>query len=273
MSLPDTAFPVYFDTAFFMIGTGRKERHSLAHWIPRRASPKGFVMTNEYYPHERRILRALLDHNFHPRVVYDIGASTGIWSEVVSSVLPSAEYHLFEPLAAIAEEYRKDLRNRLARLPNLILHPVALGEANGKADFYIDHNPYCSSMNDRGDIVEIREKIQVDRYLLRDYRKIEDLPLPDIIKIDCQGAEDAIIRGGLDEVRHAKVLFLETWLKRGYGPRTPLLGEIIELLKPLGFSLVEFGEKFFDEKHRLYSIDAFFFSESLLETVWLPLEN
>lgn len=230
-------------------------------------------MTHEYYPHERRIVRALLDQKFRPQVIYDIGASTGIWSEVISNVLPSAEYHMFEPLAAVATEYKRDLENRLDRLPNLILHPVALGDANGKADFYVDQNPYCSSLNDRGNIADIQERIQVDRYLLGDYRIMAGLPLPDIIKIDCQGAEDVIIRGGLDEVRHAKVLFLETWLKRGYGPRTPLLGEIIELLKPLGFSLVEFGEKFFDEKHRLYSVDAFFFAESLLEKTWLPAED
>jgi hypothetical protein len=100
------------------------------------------------------------------------------------------------------------------------------------------------------------------------------LPLPDIIKIDCQGAEDVIIRGGERVVRNAKVLFLETWFDRGlYGPATPLIGEMIELLQPLGYSLVEIGERFYDEKHRLYSADAFFYAESLMDNVWHPAEE
>ena len=230
-------------------------------------------MSQEFYPHERRVLRGLLKRGYQPRVVYDIGASTGIWSEVIARVLPEAQYHLFEPLAEVAEEYKRDLPDRLARLPNLTLHPVALGGTNGKAVFYIDNNPYCSSLNDRGDIEEVKGRIEVDRYRLDDYQVRASLPLPDVIKIDCQGAEDVIISGGEGAVRHAQVLFLETWLKRGYGPSTPLIGEIIELLRPMGFSLVEIGERFYDGKHRLYSMDAFFLAESLMENIWLPAEE
>jgi FkbM family methyltransferase len=214
-----------------------------------------------------------LQRGYQPRVVYDIGASTGIWSEVIARVLPEAQYHLFEPLAEVAEEYRRDIPGRLARLPNLTLHPVALGGANGKAIFYVAGSPYCSSLNDRGEIPEVKERIEVDKYRLDDYRTSANLPLPDIIKIDCQGAEDVIIRGGEGAVRNAQVLLLETWFARCYGPDTPLLGEIIELLRPMGFSLVEIGERFYDEKHRLYSVDAFFFAESLLENTWLPAEE
>ncbi len=231
-------------------------------------------MPQEFYPHERRVLHGLLKRGYEPRVVYDIGASTGIWSEVIASVLPEAQYHLFEPLAAVAEEYKRDLPGRLARLPNLTLHPVALGGANGKADFYINANPYCSSLYDRGNIEDGKGRIEVEKYRLDDYQASANLPLPDIIKIDCQGSEDVIIRGGERAVRNAQVMFLETWFDRGlYGPDTPLIGEIIELLRPLGFSLVGIGEHFYDEKHRLYSVDAFFFAESLLENIWLPAEE
>lgn len=230
-------------------------------------------MTQDFHHHERRVLDELLKRGYQPRVVYDIGASTGIWSEVIARVLPLAQFHLFEPLASVAEMYKRDLPMRLARLPNLTLHTVALGDANGKAVFYLAGDSFSSSLNDRGDIKEVTGRIEVDKCRLDDYRASAGLPLPDVIKIDCQGAEDVIIRGGEGAVRNAQVLFLETWFKRGYGPATPLIGEIIELLRPLGFSLVEIGERFYDEKHRLYSVDAFFFAESLLENIWLPAEE
>ncbi len=230
-------------------------------------------MPEEYYLHERRVLQNLVERGFQPRVVYDIGASTGIWSEVIARVLPDAQYHLFEPLASVAEMYKRDLPGRLAQLPNSTLHPVALGDSNGKAVCYLAHDPFASSLNDRGDIPEVKGRIEVDKYRLDDYQVSANLPLPDVIKIDCQGAEDVIIQGGERTVWNAQVLFLETWFKRGYGQATPLLGEIIDLLKPLGFSLVEIGERFYDDKHRLYSVDAFFFAESLMERIWLPAEE
>jgi hypothetical protein len=69
----------------------------------------------------------------------------------------------------------------------------------------------------------------------------------------------------------AKVLFLETWLTRGYGPDTPLLTEMIDFLTPAGFTLVDLGEQFRDERHRVYSVDAVFFSDELLRRGISPL--
>jgi len=51
----------------------------------------------------------------HPAVLYDIGASNGVWSETIMDVCPSARFHLFEPLAHHSESYAGDLRERLAR--------------------------------------------------------------------------------------------------------------------------------------------------------------
>jgi hypothetical protein len=92
-----------------------------------------------------------------------------------------------------------------------------------------------------------------------------------VIKIDVQGAERLILTGGRQTMATAKVLFLETWLTRGYGPDTPLLTEMIDFLTPAGFTLVDLGEQFRDERHRVYSVDAVFFSDELLRRGISPL--
>jgi FkbM family methyltransferase len=220
---------------------------------------------SQLFCYEVSFLERLIRTGYRPSgAVFDIGASTGIWSEVIGTVLPDVEYELFEPLA-IHAGYASDVHARLERLGNLRLHTVALGDRNGEQTIFVARDMYGSSLRDRGDIPEVEDRITVPVVRLDDFAAQKSLPPASIIKIDCQGAENAIIEGGIGVISKADILFIETWLKRGYGPDTPLLTEIIAMLQPLSFSLVEFGERFYDEQHRLYSVDAFFCSERLLE--------
>jgi FkbM family methyltransferase len=221
----------------------------------------------DHFPDDRRFLARLKAAGYDPRVIYDAGASTGIWSEVAAGVFPEAKLHLFEPLA---ELYAGDLQSRMRRLPNLTLHPVALGEFNGTAPMFVARDTYGSSLNDRGEIPEVKEAKPVPVHRLDDYAAEKGLPRPQVIKIDCQGAEALIFSGAQQALESAEVLLLETWFKRGYGPKTPLICEIIEFLRPRKFSLVDLGEHFYDQDHRLYSVDTFFLAESLLARVRLP---
>jgi hypothetical protein len=123
---------------------------------------------------------------------------------------------------------------------------------------------YGSSMHTVPDGPEILRRVDVPCHRLEEYASTHGIPAPQVVKIDSQGAERAILDGSGQFLTSAKVLIIETWLDRRYGPNTPLLGEIVELLRLRGFSLVEFGERFYDAQHRLYSVDAFFFAESFL---------
>src|SRR5574341_307489 len=187
--------------------------------------------------HEKRVLKELSAKGFVPRVIYDIGASTGVWSECISRVLPAAQFHMFEPLSGAVDFYSADLQNRLGRMPNLHLHPIALGATEGTVPMFVARDGYGSSLHDRGDIPEVKERVQVPVRRLDDYVAEQRLPPPDAIKIDTQGGEEAIMSGARNALASAQVLFLETWFQRFYGPKTPLLNEIIDFLRPHGFSL------------------------------------
>jgi len=226
--------------------------------------------TPETFAHEKRVLRDLIPRGYSPPVVYDVGASTGVWSDCIAEVLPGSQFHLFEPLSEIVDFYKRDLQKRLQRRPNLRLHPIALGDTNGSAVMFVAQDGYGSSLNDRGDIPEVKARVSVPKRRLDQYVAEQRLPLPQIIKIDSQGAEGVILRGAGDLLKHVQLLFLECWLKRGYGPNTPLLTEITEWLAPIGFSPVEIGECFYDDWHRLYSLDVVFFAESFLREFRRP---
>ena len=225
------------------------------------------------FSHETNVLKKLKGLGHEPAVIYDIGASNGVWSDTMGLVLPDSEYHLFEPLAEVFDLYREGLAERSQRRPRFHIHPLALGDSNGTSEFFFAHDGFGSSLLDRGDIPEVRQRISVRRARLDDYIAEHSLPLPNVIKMDCQGAERMILDGAGAALEHADVVFLETWLERGYGPDTPLLGEMIEYLRQRDFSPVETGEKFYGERGRLYCIDVFFFSAKFSHRFVLPRDS
>jgi hypothetical protein len=126
---------------------------------------------------------------------------------------------------------------------------------------FATHDAWGSSLLDRGPIREVKEHIPVPLWTLDEYMSRNSLPVPNVMKLDVQGAERLILNGGKRAVEEAEVLFLETWLERGYGPETPLLTEMIAFLKDARFRLVDLGEQFRDERGRVYSVDALFFAD------------
>jgi hypothetical protein len=94
-----------------------------------------------------------------------------------------------------------------------------------------------------------------------------ELPPADLIKMDVQGFELKILNGGELTCRQAKALMIETWLYRGYGPDTPLLGEIIDWMTGHDFRLVSFGDTYISPDMTLFSVDAFFLRNDLMPVV------
>jgi FkbM family methyltransferase len=219
----------------------------------------------QLFTHETETLQALLEKNFRPAVIYDIGASNGVWSDVIALTLPECEYHLFEPLTETVVFYRDGLHERLARRPRFHLHTVALSDRRGTARVFATHDGFGSSLLDRGAIPEVATIVETPVYPLDGFVEERNLAHPDVMKLDVQGGERLILAGGPRALQHASVLFLETWLQRGYGPETPLLTEMIEYLGNAGFRLTALGEQFKNDRGHVNSVDAVFYSDALIE--------
>jgi hypothetical protein len=83
-----------------------------AEWMKAFGPPQ---KVSEFAAHEMRIFSLLPDAGFTPKVIFDIGASNGTWSTLINQIFPDATFHLFEPLAAIREDYRKSLQLNATR--------------------------------------------------------------------------------------------------------------------------------------------------------------
>lgn len=220
------------------------------------------MLTATSFAHsEKQFFARLAELGFDPACVYDIGASNGTWSSIMAEFFPTAQFEMFEPL--VRPDYGDVLSHHLDTHPNLRMHRVALGSANGEAEFWNEPNGFGSSLLVRN--VPQQEKVRVPVRRLDDFAHELGLPQPDVIKVDVQGGELRVLEGGRRTFAKARVLHLETWLRRGYGGETPLLHELIDALRPMEFLLVDIGDFWRHASEELYSVDAFFAHRALID--------
>lgn len=189
-------------------------------------------------------------------VIVDVGASNAAWTYRACRVFPSARYHLFEPIWAVSNHYKiGPIYEHLSKIANVTLHPIAIGSKDGKATLHVTDDPVGSTtLNwDYAKSTPAAVPVRTIDSLVSD----GTMPTPDIIKMDIQGAEMDALRGSATTLSHVSALFLETWLRPGYGEHTPLLRDIMNFLHDFGFSAIDFGGTY-RQDGRLFAIDTVF---------------
>jgi len=172
------------------------------------------------------------------KTVLDVGAHMGEFAQKISIMLPGAQIVCFEPLQ---EPFGK-LTARFASNPRFRTVNYALGEQPG--EFEMQHNEYApsSSLLPMSEVhkaafefaVDTKpEKIQVRR--LSDVAKEMKFHDPILLKLDVQGFEDKVIRGGEDVVARAKIIISEVSFRPLY-QGGPLFDDIYNMLKARGFT-------------------------------------
>ena len=173
------------------------------------------------------------------RTVIDIGANDGAYAEYLDGFFTPAVIHAFEPLPACQEK----LRARRARMPHLQLHEVALDERAGEATFFSNSYAPASSLLRISDLSkntfpeterEAPTRVRVAR--LDDVLDADRLDRDVLIKIDVQGVEDRVIRGGQRVFEAARFVLIEMSFVPMYEGQ-PLFEEVHGQLEGLGLRL------------------------------------
>jgi FkbM family methyltransferase len=187
---------------------------------------------------------------FEPKVIYDIGAFNGGWTRTAKQIFPKAQFFLFE-----ANEHHKPSLAETG-FPYFI---ALLGDQDTTITFY--------SNGSTGDSVFLE---QTNFYQGRDYQekqlrmttlahlvKQHNLPLPDFIKMDVQGAEYLIINGSPEIIKNAEAIVLETKILE-YNKGAPFAHTIIALMSELGYSFIDVFECNYLYTGELNEIDLLF---------------
>jgi len=185
------------------------------------------------------------DQGFHPQVIYDIGAHDGLWSEMCEVLFAPHKCLLFEPQRQCHEKIHVR-RQELG--VDWILWPVALGDSDGTTDMHLTQNLAASSLlkpiQEQGltgqDVKSVAlEEVQVKT--LDGLVGANNLPVPDLVKIDVQGFEWRVLTGGKATFPKAQRMVIEVSLS-GIYEQQPLLREILNLLSGWGFELEDISE-------------------------------
>jgi FkbM family methyltransferase len=216
---------------------------------------------------EINLFRAFKDAGFEPGAIFDVGSSDSGWSYRVSQVFPHAQFDLFEPLLDHKAFYRDNTTGILRARPDFRIHNVAIGDVDGITRMGLDESGYSASTLVTQTDATFTEVVEIPMRRLDTIAFELGLPKPEILKMDVQGGELAVLTGSGPLLDSVQLIQVETWFLRRYGNDTPLHHEISEYLNAKGFLLIGFGECYYGELHELYAADAFFARADLLRSL------
>jgi FkbM family methyltransferase len=135
-------------------------------------------------------------------VVYDIGANAGFYT-LLSAVLvgSTGKVFAFEPVPQNIFYIKKHLV--LNKITNAVVVEKAVSDKISKLKFDLSSNPSMGHLSEEGNILV--ETISLDEFAK------EGNPLPDLIKIDIEGAEFDALKGAKEILKTKKpIIFLAT---------------------------------------------------------------
>jgi len=166
-----------------------------------------------YLPRQEYRLTRFFLSNIKPQdVFYDIGANYGFYALLASTLTFKGETHAFEPHPLVFT----CMEHTFAGMKAVFLNNTALADRKGNISFFDGYvGGHSGGSTTREEIIEDKEKykkIQVLATTLNEYSKSHTPPT--VIKIDVEGAEEQVLRGGMNTIQqHKPLVVLECWGK------------------------------------------------------------
>lgn len=191
-------------------------------------------------------MRALKSLGFNPRTILDIGAYHGSWSEVMWHVWPDARYHLIEA--------NEDCRPQLTATG----FPFDIALLSDQAKDVTYHK--CQTGSGEGNSMYPEASVYPFVATPAQTLRLDDLSAGrtfDLVKIDAQGSELDIVRGGLNLIGRATLVQLECQIQP-YNRGAPSAYESIAYMDSIGFRLYDIIESHFNNRQMLIQADFLF---------------
>jgi FkbM family methyltransferase len=200
-------------------------------------------LINKYNRHIEKAIRLVHRFNLQPQnTIVDVGAGSGEFTTMFAKAYSNAKVYAFEPIVKNFEKVKKECNG----LSNVILVNKALGSATGKTEINIASNIHASSIfelktNEKRALfsrhVELagRESITIPRL-------DDEIPFSEkinILKLDVQGFEVEVLKGGINTLKNTSIVVCEVSNHNHYVNGAKYF-QLDELLRINGFSLFNF---------------------------------
>jgi FkbM family methyltransferase len=163
-------------------------------------------------------------------IFYDIGANYGFYTLLAAEFIKKGEIHAFEPNPDVFRLLNKTLKEQ--SFDFVKLNSFALSNFNGNAYFsnnLLKGHSGGSSLYTAYPKQKFNHLVQVNTITLDDY--IKSNKVPNILKVDIEGAEILLIEGARKFLMNNNniTIIMEIWSKNFY--------KVFSTLKSLGFSM------------------------------------
>lgn len=197
-----------------------------------------FILKKELLP----LLTTLLPDN---PIIVEAGAFDGTDSKKLALHWPKGTIHAFEPVPEIFTLLEKNTHD----LPNIKRYPYALSNQNGSSLFYVSENPKrpgkpCQA----GTLLKPQERLSwspifypttttVSTITLKQWMNITNINYIDLLWLDLQGNEFAVLHDSEDILPSIKLIYTEVSFINAYEGQ-PKYSEVLTWLEKRGFEIV-----------------------------------
>lgn len=149
----------------------------------------------------------LLQYNFEPKHILDVGANHGTWTRAILPYFPEAKYSLVEPQHWLKESFQDLLDN----YHKINFYPVGVGKKEGHFNFtLVDRDDSCSFRYTEKEAHENGFKqIEIPVITIDQLIAENNLPIPEIVKIDAEGLDIEVLEGASSLFGKTQIFMVE----------------------------------------------------------------
>lgn len=204
---------------------------------------------------------------YKPEYLCDVGANSGNWAYVLHQMNPNLQHVVFfEP----QRKFYQQLQDISLPGVSTVIYPYGLGEkeetltiegGTSSASFLKSTDAqnfyFPNSLQSESESVEIK--------VLDKIYQNDGLPNPDLIKLDVQGFELNVLRGGINTVLKAKCLVVELSFRQFYRNQ-PSVWEVFKFLEENGYLMIAKGYEWKSVHNRaeLLQMDGIFLNKRFI---------
>lgn len=212
------------------------------------------------YSDDRRLKQSLLKLSrlgLKVDNVFDIGARTGDWADVIQKILSKSRFTLFEATEKCIPKLKQKGFKYYITVLSSEEKTVLFYEKGGAGDSYYQENTAHYNTI---------KPIEKQTTTLDNLINKEKLPLPDFLKLDTQGSEIDILKGASNALQNVKLIYVESPMIE-YNKGAPKLQDYIDFMYQNDFLPYEICEQHFSHGV-LVQIDILFIKRQVYQDLF-----
>lgn len=223
----------------------------------------------EIFSNPFEIQKRIISNPKSDLIIFDIGAYHGYTALHYKRLFPNSNIFCFEPFP----DSFSVLMNLVGNKPGFQIFNIGLSDKAGIADFYSNqYSPTNSILKTEPsaesiwgeNLLNSKEIIKVNLKTLDEIVTENNIDRIDILKIDVQGAESRVIKGGVETFKKGivKLIYTEIITLPTYQGQSDL-ENMIGLFREMGFELFSIYNLSHTSEGRLRQVDAIFLYNQL----------